>query len=352
MSIPKTQTAAIFHTPGKDLHLDTIAVPTPQPNELLVKLKYSGVCHTDLHVYHNDFPIELKLEPCLVGGHEGVGEVVAMGSAVTGWELGDLAGIKWLYSSCQRCECCIKGDESSCPHAVLSGATHDGSFQQYATADFIQAARIPKGTDEAAVAPILCAGVTVYKALKTANLVPGNWVAISGAGGGLGSLAVQYAKAMGLRPLAIDGGDAKGALVKKLGAEVYLDFTKEKDMVQAVIDATGGGAHGAINVSISPQAMNQSVEYLRSNGTSVLVGLPKGAEVTVPVFSAVARSVSVRGSYVGNRQDTAEAIDFFARGLITCPIEVVPLGQLSHVYDRLAKGDVVGRVVVDLEKVE
>lgn len=352
MSIPQTQTAAIFTKPGQDLHIDTIPVPKPKPNEILLKLHYSGVCHTDLHVYHNDFPIELKLNPCLVGGHEGVGEVIGMGEAVTGWELGDLAGIKWLYSLCQRCEQCIKGDELSCAHAVLSGATHDGSFQQYATADFIQAARIPKGTNQAEVAPILCAGVTVYKALKTADLVPGQWVAISGAGGGLGSLAIQYAKAMGFRPLAIDGGDAKGELVKRLGAEVYLDFTKEKDMVAAVIKATDGGAHGAINVSVSPAAMNQLVEYLRANGTSVLVGLPKGAEVTVPVFSAVARSVSVRGSYVGNRQDTAEAIDFFSRGLIECPIKVVPLSQLNNVYDQLARGEVVGRIVVDLTKVE
>lgn len=350
MCVPTKQKAAIFTKPGQDLAITDIDVPKPKPNEILIKVKYSGVCHTDLHVYHNDFPIDLKLDPYLVGGHEGAGEVVGMGEAVVGWKIGDLAGIKWLNSSCQSCEFCIKGDESSCAQAVLSGATHNGSFQQYATADYMQAARIPPGTDLAKVAPILCAGVTVYKALKTANCEPGQWVAVSGAGGGLGSLCVQYARAMGLRVLAIDGGADKGALVTRLGAEAYVDFTAVKDVVAEVIKITDGGAHGAINVSVAQSAMNQSVDYLRSNGTSVLVGLPKGAEVTVPVFSAVARSIAVKGSYVGNRLDTAEAIDFFSRGLIECPIEIESLSDLLSIYDRMLAGQIVGRVVIDLNK--
>lgn len=349
MLIPSKQTAAIFHVPGKDLHIAEIDVPKPQPNELLIRVRYSGVCHTDVHVYHGDFPVDSKLEPYLVGGHEGAGEVVGMGSAVSGWEIGDFAGIKWLNSLCQACEFCIKGQELSCAKAVLSGCTHDGSFQQYATADFMQAARIPKGTDLAKVSPILCAGVTVYKALKTANCQPGDFVAISGAGGGLGSLAVQYAKAMGFRVIGIDGGKEKGELVKLYGAEAYVDFTTEKDVVAAVKAALEGGVHGAINVSVAQLAMNQSIEYTRSNGTLVLVGLPRGAEVTMDVFDAVTRSINVRGSYVGNRLDTAEALDFFFRGLIHCPIRVEKLSDLLSIYDELLEGKIVGRVVVDLE---
>ena len=199
---------------------------------MLINVKYSGVCHTDLHAWKGDWPLDTKLP--LVGGHEGAGVVVAMGDNVKGWKVGDFAGIKWLNGSCMNCEYCQQGAEPNCAEADLSGYTHDGSFQQYATADAVQAARIPAGTDLANVAPILCAGVTVYKALKTADLQPGQWVAISGAAGGLGSLAVQYAKAMGYRVVAIDGGDDKGEFVKSLGAEVFIDFLKDKDIVAAV----------------------------------------------------------------------------------------------------------------------
>lgn len=205
--IPKTQKAVVFDTNGGELQYKDIPVPEPQPNELLINVKYSGVCHTDLHAWKGDWPLPTKLP--LVGGHEGAGIVVAKGSMVKGWEIGDLAGIKWLNGSCMSCEYCEKANESNCPQADLSGYTHDGSFQQYATADAVQAARVPKGTDLAEVAPILCAGITVYKALKSANLRAGEWVAISGASGGLGSLAVQYAKAMGYRVLGIDGGDER-----------------------------------------------------------------------------------------------------------------------------------------------
>ena len=153
----------------------------------------------------------------------------------------------------------------------------------------VQTCALPICTDLANVAPILCAGVTVYKALKTADLSAGQWVAISGAGGGLGSLAVQYAVAMGLRVLGIDGGEEKGDFVKSLGAEVYVDFLKEKDIVGAVKKATEGGPHGAINVSVSERAIDQSVEYVRPLGKVVLVGLPAGSKVTAPVFDAVVK---------------------------------------------------------------
>ncbi|SSD62241.1 related to Alcohol dehydrogenase 1 [Saccharomycodes ludwigii] len=199
--IPKTQKGVIFYEAGGKLEYKDLPVPTPKPNEILINVKYSGVCHTDLHAYKGDWADHVPLKLPLIGGHEGAGVVVAMGASVKGWKIGDLAGIKWLNGSCMNCEYCELGNESNCKHADLSGYTHDGSFQQYATADAVQAAKIPKGTDLAEVAPILCAGVTVYKALKTAELIAGDWVAISGAAGGLGSLATQYAKAMGYRLL-------------------------------------------------------------------------------------------------------------------------------------------------------
>ncbi|KAK6459149.1 alcohol dehydrogenase 2 [Scheffersomyces xylosifermentans] len=348
MSIPKTQKAVIFETNGGPLLYKDIPVPTPKPNELLINVKYSGVCHTDLHAWKGDWPLGTKLP--LVGGHEGAGVVVALGENVTGWEIGDYAGIKWINGSCLQCEYCRTAHESNCPDADLSGYTHDGSFQQYATADAVQAARIPKGTDLALVSPILCAGITVYKALKTADLTAGQWVAISGAAGGLGSLAIQYAKAMGYRVVGIDGGADKGEFAKSLGAEVFVDFTKTKDVVGDVLKATGGGAHGVINVSVSELAMQQSVDYVRPTGTVVLVGLPAGAKVSASVFSSVVRTISIKGSYVGNRADSAEAIDFFSRGLIKCPIKIVGLSELANVYELMEQGKILGRYVVDTSK--
>lgn len=348
MSIPKTQKAVVFETNGGPLLYKDIAVPTPKDNEILINIKYSGVCHTDLHAWKGDWPLATKLP--LVGGHEGAGVVVALGKNVKGWQIGDYAGVKWLNGSCLSCEYCQKSAESNCAEADLSGYTHDGSFQQYATADAIQAARIPKGTDLAEVSPILCAGITVYKALKTAALEAGQWVAISGAAGGLGSLAVQYAKAMGYRVIAIDGGEDKGKFVKELGAEYFVDFTKTKDVVKEIQTATNGGPHGVINVSVSEAAVNQSAQYVRPTGTVVLVGLPAGAKISAPIFDSVVKSINIRGSYVGNRADTAEAIDFFARGLIKCPIKIVGLSELQNIYELMEQGKILGRYVVDTSK--
>ncbi|CAI4346497.1 BCN_G0042050.mRNA.1.CDS.1 [Saccharomyces cerevisiae] len=347
-AIPKTQKGVIFYENKGKLHYKDIPVPEPKPNEILINVKYSGVCHTDLHAWHGDWPLPVKLP--LVGGHEGAGVVVKLGSNVKGWKVGDLAGIKWLNGSCMTCEFCESGHESNCPDADLSGYTHDGSFQQFATADAIQAARIQQGTDLAEVAPILCAGVTVYKALKEADLKAGDWVAISGAAGGLGSLAVQYATAMGYRVLGIDAGEEKEKLFKKLGGEVFIDFTKTKNMVSDIQEATKGGPHGVINVSVSEAAISLSTEYVRPCGTVVLVGLPANAYVKSEVFSHVVKSINIKGSYVGNRADTREALDFFSRGLIKSPIKIVGLSELPKVYDLMEKGKILGRYVVDTSK--
>lgn len=346
-AIPTTQKAVVFYENGGKLHYKDIPVPKPKPNELLINVKYSGVCHTDLHAWKGDWPLPTKLP--LVGGHEGAGVVVGMGDNVKGWKIGDYAGIKWLNSSCLTCEYCEKSNESNCPHADLSGYTHDGSFQQFATADAIQAAKIPEGTNLAEVAPILCAGVTVYKALKSANLKAGEWVAISGAAGGLGSLAVQYAKAMGYRVVGIDGGADKGELAKRVGAEVFIDYLKHSNVVEAVQEATNGGPHGVINVSVSEAAINASTKYVRPTGTVILVGLPV-AVIKSDVFSHVIKSINIKGSYVGNRADTREALEFFSRGLVRSPITVVGLSELPNVYELMEKSKILGRYVVDTSK--
>ncbi|CAO2654858.1 Nn.00g115910.m01.CDS01 [Neocucurbitaria sp. VM-36] len=349
-NIPTEQWAQVIEKTGGPVDYKKIPVQKPGPDEVLVNIKYSGVCHTDLHAVNGDWPLATKLP--LVGGHEGAGEVVAVGDLVTDVKVGDLAGVKWLNGSCLACEFCQTSDEPLCPKPLLSGYTVDGTFQQYCIAKAAHVARIPKGTDLAAIAPVLCAGITVYKGLKESGVKPGQWVAIVGAGGGLGSLACQYARAMGLRTIAIDSGDEKKKMTTELGAEAFVDFATSKNVVADVQAATpdGLGPHAVILVAVNEKPFQQAAEYVRPRGTVICIGLPAGAYLKAPVFESVIKMIRIQGSYVGNRKDSAEAIEFFTRGLIKAPFKVVGLSELQMVYDKMHKGEVVGRYVLDTSK--
>lgn len=327
-----------------------IPVQEPGPDEVLINVKYSGVCHTDLHAMMGDWPLDTKLP--LVGGHEGAGIVVKKGELVKDVEVGDHAGIKWLNGSCLACSFCMQADEPLCPDALLSGYTVDGSFQQYAIAKAAHVARIPKHVDLEAVSPVLCAGITVYKGLKESGARPGQWVAIVGAGGGLGNMAIQYAKAMGLHVIGIDGGEEKGKACNELGAAAYVDFMSSKDLVAEVKAATpdGLGPHAVILLAVQEKPFQQATEYVRSRGSVVCIGLPANAYLKAPVFDTVVRMITIKGSYVGNRQDTQEALDFYARGLIKVPFKTVGLSKLQDVYNMMHEGKIVGRYVVDTSK--
>lgn len=297
-----------------------------------------------------DWPLPVKMP--LVGGHEGAGLVVSRGELVKDVQIGDPVGIKWLNGSCLSCSYCQTADEPLCADAQLSGYTVDGSFQQYAIAKAAHVARIPKGVDLEAVAPVLCAGITVYKGIKESGVRPGQWIAIAGAGGGLGNMALQYCKAMGIHTIAIDGGDEKNKATKELGASAYVDFFTSKDLVADVKAATpdGLGPHAAILLAVSEKPFQQASEYVRSRGAVVCIGLPGNARISAPVFETVVRMIQIKGSYVGNRQDTQEAIDFFARGLIKAPFKTIGLSELQSVYDMMKEGKVVGRYVVDTSR--
>lgn len=284
-----------------------------------------------------------------MGGHEGAGVVVARGQLVKDIEIGDYAGIKWLNGSCGACYYCRQADDQLCPTPDLSGYTVDGSFQQYCIGKAAQVARIPKDCDLEAIAPVLCAGITVYKALKESGVRPGQFVTIIGAGGGLGSMAIQYAKAMGVHSIAIDGGPEKAEMCKQLGASAYVDFTTSENLVRDVKAATsdGLGPHAVVVLAVSERPFQQASEYVRPKGTIVCVGLPANAYLKAPVFDTVVRMITIKGSYVGNRQDTAEAIDFFRRGLIKAPYKVVGLSKLQDVFHLMEEGKIAGRMVVD-----
>ncbi|KAI2621845.1 dehydrogenase-like protein [Xylaria nigripes] len=349
-TIPTEQWAQVLGKKGGKVSYMKIPVPKPGPDEVLINIKYSGVCHTDLHAIKGDWPLPTKLP--LVGGHEGAGVVVARGELVDNIQIGDYAGIKWLNGSCMNCSFCRTANEPLCPTPDLSGYTVDGSFQQYAIGKATHVARIPKDCSLEAIAPILCAGLTVYKGLKESGARPGEFVAVVGAGGGLGTMAVQFGRAMGIHIIAIDGGAEKGQVCKDLGATEYIDFSTSKNIVEDVKKASpeGLGPHAVLLLAANEKPFQQASEYVRSRGSIVCVGLPANAYLKAPVFDIVTRMITIKGSYVGNRQDTAEVIDFFRRGLIKAPYKVIGLSKLQEVFDLMEENKITGRYVADTSK--
>ena len=327
---------------GAPLSINELPLPTPGPGQALVKLDTSGVCHTDLHAAHGDWPV--KPSPPFVPGHEGYGTVVEVGPGVTEIAVGDKVGNAWLWSACGHCEYCRTGWETLCEEQNNGGYSVDGSFGQYMLVETKFAARIPEGADPYEIAPVLCAGVTVYKGLKVTEVRPGQWVVISGIGG-LGHIAVQYAKAMGMRIVAVDVADDKLELAKKHGAEVTVNAAVE-DPTQAVLDATGGGAHGVLVTAVHPKAFGQAIGMARRGGTIVFNGLPPG-DFPAPIFDVVLKGLTIRGSIVGTRQDMVEALDFYARGLIHPTFSKRNLDDINAVFDEMHHGKIDGRVVID-----
>ncbi|KAI0302895.1 GroES-like protein [Multifurca ochricompacta] len=353
-NIPKTQKAAIVESHDAPIHIkDDHPVRQPEelaPGECLIKLDCTGVCHTDLHARKGDWPLPSKLP--LIGGHEGVGKIVAIGAHTVSSpvNIGDRVGIKWLADSCLQCEQCRKGLEQSCAKAKLSGYTVDGTFSQYVVSYVSHVTPIPPNLSSEEAASFLCAGVTVYRALKYSKTNPGDWVVIPGAGGGLGHLAVQYAtNAFGLRVVAVDTGEEKKKLCLELGAEKWIDFRESKDLVKDIKDAAGGdGPHAALVSAASSSAYEQAVDYLRPGGSLLVVGLPGKAQIGAPIFWTVVKSINIIGSYVGNRQDAREALEIAALGKAKCYLALKPLSALSEVYEGMEQGTVVGRVVLSM----
>lgn len=334
--------AAFVEQFGKPLVLREVDIPAVGPGQILVKTEACGVCHTDLHAAHGDWPVRPTLP--FIPGHEGIGRVVALGSGVTAVKEGDRVGVPWLYSACGHCEYCMSAWETVCAQAQFGGYTKNGGFAQYIVADPNYVAHVPAGLDASAAAPLICAGITSYKGIKETNARPGQWLVVSGIGG-LGHLAVQYGKAMGLHVCAVDIDDGKLAHATRLGADVVVN-ARTGDPIAAVKKVTDGGAHGVLITAPSLTAFKQGVGMTRKRGTCVLVGLPPG-EFPTPLFDVVANCITIRGSFVGTRQDMAEALAFAAGGQVKADIELQPLSAINNVFERLQHGDVPSRVVLD-----
>jgi propanol-preferring alcohol dehydrogenase len=327
---------------GEPLVIKSLDIPTPGPGQILVKTEACGVCHTDLHARNGDWPLKPALP--FTPGHEGIGIVVALGDGVTAVKMGERVGVPWLYSACGHCEFCLAARETVCAEAQFGGYTKNGGFAEYIIADPNYVAHIPAGLSAVDAAPLICAGITTYKGIKETQAKPGEWIVISGIGG-LGHLGVQYAKALGLHVCAVDIDDRKLEHAKRLGADAVVN-AKQDDPVAAVIKATSGGAHGVLITAPSLPAFKQGVGMTRKWGTCVLVGIPPG-EFPMPLFDVVANCITVRGSFVGTRRDMAEALAFAADGKVKADIELQPLSAINTVFDRLARGEVPSRVVID-----
>jgi alcohol dehydrogenase, propanol-preferring len=343
MPSTRTMKAAVVEKFGEPLVIREVPIPTPGPGQALVEVFATGVCHTDLHAVDGDWPVK-PIMP-LIPGHEGAGIVAALGQGVTHLKEGDRVGIAWLHSACGHCEFCLAGWETLCLEQQNSGYSVNGSFAEYALGQADYLGRIPKSLSFIDAAPILCAGVTTYKGLKMTQARPGEWVVISGTGG-LGHVAIQYAKAMGLHVAAVDLGPEKMALASRLGAEITIDARTEDPAKE--IQKQIGGAHGVLVTAVSPIAFKQGVGMLRRGGTCVMNGLPPG-EFPVSIFDVVLNGYTIRGSIVGTRLDLEESLEFAAEGKVKATIETLPLESINDVFSRLKKGQVNGRVVLDLK---
>ncbi|WP_215761221.1 alcohol dehydrogenase AdhP [Acetobacter sp. P1H12_c] len=333
--------AAIVREFGKPLTLEELDIPEIRPDQILVKMIACGVCHTDLHAAAGDWPKKPSLP--FIPGHEGVGTIVKAGSAVSHVREGDVVGVPWLYSACGHCEHCLGGWETLCGKQEDTGYSVNGCFAEYVVADPNYVALLPKGVDPVQVAPVLCAGLTVYKGLKMTDTKAGNWVAISGVGG-LGQMAVQYGVAMGLNVVAVDIDDEKLAIARKLGAALTVN-ARETDPA-AFMQKEVGGVHGGLITAVSTKAFSQAMGYVRAGGTLVLNGLPPG-DFPISIFDMVMNGTTIRGSIVGTRLDMIEALSFFADGKVKSVTQTDRLENINSIFERLEEGKVEGRIVID-----
>lgn len=329
--------AAVLHQAGASLVVEDVPDPKPGPGEIVIRVKACGVCHTDLHLMAGEWPLP-RLP--LILGHEAVGIVDAVGPGVTNFKLGDRAGIPWIFSTCGACEYCTSDREPLCPSIVVTGFMVDGGYAELVRAPAAYAVTVPAALDFADAAPLYCAGLTPYRALKISGARVGDTVAIWGVGG-LGHYAVQIAHAMGARVVAVDIQTGKLDLARRLGADVTVDASRHKPE-EVIRDL--GGAHVVLSLAPTAAAIVQGFAALRRGGTLVLVGLPPG-DFTLPILGSVAKGIRVLTSAVGTRQDLREVLALAASGKIKTVAETCRLDELNQVFDRMRAGQIAGRVV-------
>ncbi|KAH8127069.1 alcohol dehydrogenase, propanol-preferring [Trichoderma asperellum] len=360
VAIPKTQTAAtVPKLGGGVVFKHDYPVPQPGYNEVLAKILYSGVCQSDLHTQagtalatDGSYIHNIKLPH--VGGHEGIGRIVALGPGVTDdIKIGSYIGVPFIARVCHRCKFCLAGKEQYCAKQLNHLHHTDGSFQEYIVMSAGYLAVLPDDIDPVLMGPILCAGVTTYKAVRNANVKAGDSVVIVGAGGGLGHLAVQYALAQGAIVYGVDGGAEKGEFLKSYGIHGYIDFTTTPDVVEKVKELTNGGADAAIVVANNQKAYAQAAEMLTIGGTLNCVGLPPDKVYLQTTITSIAlKALNITGNLVGSLKECLEAVEFVRRGVVKPKVVVRPFEDLPKIYEELLRGEVLGRIVLKIAKDE
>ena len=332
--------AAVVTSFTQPLVVTEVPVPEPGPGQLLVKLETSGICHTDIHAAHGDWPIKPGLP--FIPGHEGIGMVESVGSGVDAEWLGQRVAIPWLATSCGTCRYCITGWETLCPNQQNSGYSVNGAYAEYAAAFAHGVVRVPDGVSSLDAAPLACAGVTTYKAIKVARVTPSERVAVFGIGG-LGHLAVQYARIVGGLVTAVDIEETKLKLAESLGAD-HLVNASQTDPVNAIKQV--GGADVAVVLAANPKVFEQALASLSYGGRLVMVALPAdNAAINVPIFSTVLGARSVIGSIVGTRQDLTEVFALHAAGRTEVTLETRSLDQVNESFADVLASRVPARLV-------
>ena len=311
-----------------------------KPGEALVKIEYCGLCHTDLHVAAGDF----GKVPGRITGHEGIGRVVKVGPNVISLKIGDRVSVAWFFSGCGHCEYCITGNESLCRHVENAGYTVDGAMTEYCIVKANYAVKVPENLDPIKATSVTCAGVTTYKAIKTSQIRPGQWLVIYGAGG-LGNLGVQWAKnVFKAHVIAVDISDEKLQAVKEAGADMVINSAKV-DPAKEIQDKIGG-AQAAVVTATAAICYDQALASVRAAGKVVAISLPKG-NIDVPIAKTVLDGIEIVSSLVGTRQDLAEAFELTAEGAINPIVHTRKLSEINDIVDEMKNGKIVGRMVVD-----
>jgi propanol-preferring alcohol dehydrogenase len=332
--------AAVLREYGRPLTLEDAPTPTPGPGELLVKVAACGVCHSDLHLAEGDWELLKPITKLpLILGHEVAGTVASKGCGVEGFALGDRVGVPWIHWTCGECEYCQTGRETLCLNQTITGCTVDGGFAEYLRAKASHTARLPDGIGLEEAAPLLCAGLTVYKALKAAGVRVGERLAVFGIGG-LGHLAVQLAKAMGVKVWAVDIAEEKLQLGRACGADWAVNAASTPATIRGA-----GGAHVAMVTSASRAAYETALRSLKRGGTLAVVGMAP-EPLSISAVSLVSGELRIIASAVGTRQDLRELLELAAAGKVRCKTEPRPLAEINPVFEEMKQGRVVGRIVL------
>ncbi|RDW58548.1 zinc-dependent alcohol dehydrogenase [Aspergillus mulundensis] len=374
--IPRTCKAGVIYNPGPnfEVKVEDVLVPEPGtspglplsstpelksrvwgtgPDDILVKLNVTGLCQSDVHYMLDDIGMSMAQFGVRSPGHEGAGIVVKVGENVKNFKLGDRAGIKPIMDSCGTCPSCWSDKETYCPGVVHTGLMVPGTYQQYIVSPARYATPIPDGIPDEIAAPVMCSASTIYRSLVESRLQPGDWAVFPDGGGGVGIQGVQLASAMGMRPIVVDTGEEKRALALKMGAEAFVDFKTVPDATAAVIEAADGiGVHGVFVTAHA--AYPNALSYLgtRAGGTVMCIGIAPAGTIQIPVDPnlMILRNTRIQGTLVGSRHDTIKALDFARRGKLRQICEVWPIERLPEAVDRLRKGLVAGRMVVDFNQ--